>query len=102
METDLQSLKANFESQADGDLTIDDYIDFERELCNNQDTISDEDIIHEVLSHPVEESSDKEDNDDTGVVEMRKLLMEEVKGAIEMFEKFSLHSDFGEDIMKSI
>ena len=28
--------------------------------------------------------------------------MEEVKSAIEMLEKFGQHSDFGEDILKSI
>ena len=33
---------------------------------------------------------------------MRKSLMKEVKSAIEMLEKFSLYSDFGEDILKSI
>ena len=69
--TDLQFLKTNFESQVDGDLTTDDYIDFDRELCTNQSTISDYDIIRKILNHPVEESSDKED-DDAGVVEMRK------------------------------
>ena len=100
MEIDLQSLKNNFESQ-DGDLTVDDYIDFDRHLCTNQSTISDKDIIREVLNHPVEESSDEED-DDAGVIEMRKSLIEEVKSAIEILEKFSLYSDFGEDILKSI
>ena len=33
---------------------------------------------------------------------MRKPLMEEVKSAIEMLEKFSMYSDFGEDILKSV
>ena len=59
-------MKTNFESQVDGDLTIDDNIDF------NQSTISDKDIIRGVLNHPVKESSDKEDDDDPGVVEMKK------------------------------
>ena len=59
-------MKTNFESQVDGDLTIDDNIDF------NQSTISDKDIIRGVLNHPVKESSDKEDDDDAGVVEMKK------------------------------
>ena len=63
---------------------------------------SDKDIIREVFNHPVEESSDMKDDDDAGVVEMRKPLMGEVKSAIEMLEKFSLYSDFGEDIFKSI
>ena len=35
------------------------------------------------------------------VVEMRKPLMEEVKSAIEMLEKFSPYSDFGEDVLES-
>ena len=76
-------MKTNFESQIDGDLTIDDYIDFDRELCTNQSTISDKDIIREVLNQPVEQSWDEEDDDDPGVAEMRKPLMEEVKSAIE-------------------
>ena len=47
--------------------------------------MSDKDIICEVLNHPVEESSGKEDDvDDAGVVEMIKPLMEEVKSAIEI------------------
>ena len=66
METDLQFLENNFEIQADGDLTFDDYIDFDRELCTSQSTISNKDIICEVLNHPVEESSDEEDDDDAG------------------------------------
>ena len=32
LETDLHFLKTNLESQVDGDLKIDDYIDFNREL----------------------------------------------------------------------
>lgn len=72
LKTDLQFLKTNFESQVDRDLTTDDYIDFDQELCPNQSTISDKDIIRGVLNHPVKESSDKEDNDDAGVVEMKK------------------------------
>ena len=105
METDLQFLKTNSKSQVDGDLTVNDYIDFDRELCTNQSTFSDKDIIREVLNHPVEESSDEEDDDDDDddddVVEMRKPLMEEVKSAIEMLEKFSPYSDFGEDVLES-
>ena len=97
METDLQFLKTNFESQVDGDLTVDDY----PELCTNQSTISDKDIIRDVLNHPVKQSSDKED-DAAEVVEMRKPFMGKVKNALEMLEKFSLYSDFGEDILKSI
>ena len=80
-------MKTKFESQVDRDLTTDDYIDFDQELCTNQSTISDKDIIHEVRNHPVEESSPEEDDDDddeTDDVEMRKLLMEKVKSAIEM------------------
>ena len=91
LKTDLQFLKTNFESQVDRDLTTDDYIDFDQELCTNQSTISDKDIIHEVRNHPVEESSpeeedddDDDDDDETDDVEMRKLLMEKVKSAIEM------------------
>ena len=96
-------MKTNVESQVDEDLATDDYIDFDRELCTNQSTISEKDIIREVLNHPVEEILDEEDDDDdAGVVEMRRLLMQEVTSAIEMLEKFSLHSDFGEDILKSI
>ena len=45
LETDLQLLKTNFESQVDGDLTIDDYIDFDQELCANQSTISEKNMI---------------------------------------------------------
>ena len=87
----------------DGDLTIDDYIVFDWELCTNQSTIFDKDIIPEVLDHPMEQSSNKkDDDDDAGVVEMRKPLMEKVKSAIGMLEKFSLYSDFGDDILKSI
>ena len=85
----------------DGDLTIGDYIDFDWELCTNQSTISDKDIIPEVLDHPMEQSSNKKDDDDAGVVEMRKPLMEKVKSAIGMLEN-NLYSDFGEDILKSI
>ena len=92
LKTDLQFLKTNFESQVDRDLTTDDYIDFDQELCPNQSTISDKDIIHEVRNHPVEESSPEEDDDDdddddddeTDDVEMKKLLMEKVRSAIEM------------------
>ena len=87
LKTDLQFLKTNFESQVDRDLTTDDYIDFDQELWTNQSTISDKGIIHEVRNHPVEESSPEEDDDDddeTDDVEMRKLLMEKVKSAIEM------------------
>ena len=91
LKTDLQFLKTNFESQVDRDLTTDDYIDFDQELCTNQSTISDKDIIHEVRNHPVEESSPEEDDDDddddddeTDDVEMKKLLMEKVRSAIEM------------------
>ena len=87
MKTDLQFLKTKFESQVDRDLTTDDYIDFDQELWTNQSTISDNGIIHEVRNHPVEESSPEEDDDDddeTDDVEMRKLLMEKVKSAIEM------------------
>ena len=78
-------MKANFKSQVDGDLTNGDYIDFDRELCTNQSTISDKDIICEVLNHPTEESSHEKDHG-AGVIEMRKPLMEEVKSAIEMLE----------------
>ena len=80
-------MKSNFESQVDRDLTTDDYIDFDQELCTNQSTISDKDIIHKVRNQSVEESSPEEDDDDddeTDDVEMRKLLMEKVKSAIEM------------------
>lgn len=103
LEIDLQFLKTNFKSEVDGDLTIDDCIDFDQELCTNQSTISEKDIICKVLNDPVEENSGEEDDDDdASVVEMRKLSMEEVKSAIEMLEKFSLHSDLGEDTLKSI
>ena len=102
LEIDLQFLKTNFKSEVDGDLTIDDCIDFDQELCTNQSTISEKDIICKVLNHPVQENSDEEDDDDASVVEMRKLSMEEVKSAIEMLEKFSLYSDLGEDTLKSI
>ena len=93
-ETDLQFLKTNFERQVDGYLTIDDYINNDRKLCTNLSTISNKDIICKVFNHPVEVSSDEED-DDAGVVEIRKPLMEEVKSVVEMLEKFSLYSDFG-------
>ena len=66
LETDLQFLETNFETQADGDLTFDDYIDFDRELCTSQSTISNKDIICEVLNQPVEENSDEEDDDNAG------------------------------------
>ena len=89
-------------SQVNGALTIDDYIDFDRELCTNQSAISDKDIICEVLSHPVEESSEEDDDDDPGVIYKRKPLIEEVKSALEISEKISLYSDFSEDISKSI
>ena len=98
----LQIQKTSFESQDDGELTIDDYIGFDQELSTKQSTISDKDIIHEVINHPVEDNSGKEADDDAGVVELRNLLMEEVKSAAEMLEKFSLHSDFGKYILKSI
>ena len=87
-------MKTNFERQVDGYLTIDDYINNDRKLCTNLSTISNKDIICEVFNHPVEVSSDEED-DDAGVVEIRKPLMEEVKSVVEMLEKFSLYSDFG-------
>ena len=103
LEIDLQFLKTNFKSEVDGDLTTDDCIDFDQELCTNQSTISEKDIICKVLNDPVEENSGEEDDDDdASVVEMRKLSMEEVKSAIEMLEKFSLYSDLGEDTLKSI
>ena len=102
LEIDLQFLKTNFKSEVDADLTIDYCIDFDQELCTNQSTISEKDIICKVLNHPVQENSDEEDDDDASVVEMRKLSMEEVKSAIEMLEKFSLYSDLGEDTLKSI
>ena len=87
-------MKTNFERQVDGYLTIDDYINNDRKLCTNLSTISNKDIICEVFNHPVEVSSDEED-DGAGVVEIRKPLMEEVKSVVEMLEKFSLYSDFG-------
>ena len=103
LEIDLQFLKTNFKSEVDADLTIDYCIDFDQELCTNQSTISEKDIICKVLNDPVEENSGEEDDDDdASVVEMRKLSMEEVKSAIEMLEKFSLYSDLGEDTLKSI
>ena len=102
METDLQLLKTNFKSQVDEELKIDDYIDFDQQLWTNQSTIFDKDIICKVLNHLVEESSDEGDDGDAGVAEMTKWLTEEVKSAIGMLEKFSLYSDFGEDILKSI
>ena len=103
LEIDLQFLKTNFKSEVDADLTIDYCIDFDQELCTNQSTISEKDIICKVLNDPVEENSGEEDDDDdASVVEMRKLSMEEVKSAIEMLEKFSLYSDFDEDTLKSI
>ena len=71
------------------------------ENYTNESTISDKNTIREVLNHP-EESSDEEDDDDGGAVEMRKLLMEGVKSAIEVLEKFRLYSDFGEDVLKSV
>ena len=58
--------------------------------------------ISEDLNHHVEESSDGENDDDAGVVAMRKPFMEEVKSAIEILEKFNMYFDFGEDILKSI
>ena len=45
LKTDLQLLKTNFESQVDGDLTIDDYIDFDQELRTTQSTISEKNMI---------------------------------------------------------
>ena len=100
LEIDLQFSKTNFESNVDGDSTIDYYIDFHQELCTNQKTIFDKDIICKVLNHPIQESPEEEeddDDDDDGVAEMRKPLME-----VEMLEKFILYSDFSEDILKSI
>ena len=82
-------------------MTLDDCIDFDRELCTKKSTFSDKDIIREVLNYPVEDSSHK-DNNDAGAAEMKKPSMKEVKSAIEMLEKFSLHSNFSEDIMKPI
>ena len=97
-----QIYNSGHESQVDGALTIDDYIDFDRELCTNQSAISDKDIICEVLNHTVEESSEEEDDDDSGVIYTRKTLIEEVKSALEILEIISLYSDFSEDISKSI
>ena len=100
--TDLNFLRANYSEQVDTNFAIDEYIESDRELSSNQSILTDKDIIQEVLSNSVDANSDKDDMEVSEVESVRKLLIKEVRRVIEMLEKFSVYSEFGEDIIKLV
>ena len=100
--TDLNFLRANYSEQVDTNFAIDEYIESDRELSSNQSILTDKDIIQEVLSNSADANSDKDDMEVSEVESVRKLLIKEVRRVIEMLEKFSVYSEFGEDIIKLV
>ena len=100
--TDLNFLTTNCSDKVDTDLSIDEYIDFDRELSTNQSILTDKDIIHEVLGNSTDVSSDEDDMKGIEVEFIRKPLIEEATRAMEMLNEFSLYSEFGKGIMKSV
>ena len=79
MVIDLNFLRTNNSDQIDIDLAIDEYIDFDRELLTNQST-----LIHEVPGNSSDISSNKDDMQVSKVESIKKLLIEEVRRAIEI------------------
>ena len=78
------------------------YIDFDRELSTKQIILTDKYIIQEVLGNSADISSDEDDMKVKEVESIRKPLIEKVRTDIEILEKISLYSKFGEVVLKSV
>ena len=95
---DLSILKERFAVQIDGDISLDEYVDFDIEVSTSHSKLTNAEIIAEV-------TGTQEDDEGSDNVEGEPIIkpgIEEVQKAIGILEDFSLYSKFGEAMMRSL
>ena len=96
LQGDLHRLKATF---GGADISLDEYVDIDSDVSTNAAVLNDQDILAEVVGCVAELDDDEDESSDEPVA---KPHISEVHKAIEMLEKFTLFSRFGEDLMSSL
>ena len=94
-------MKERFADQIDADISLDEYVDFDIEVCTSFGKLTNAEIIAEVTRTQEDNSDDKE----SGNVEAEPIIkpeIEEVQKAIGILEHFSLCSKIGEAVMRSL
>ena len=99
---DLLVLKERFADQIDTDITTDDYVDFDIEVTTSHGRLTTADIIAEVTGTQQQNEAGEENNDEENEDTVTKPTNTEVRRAISVLEDFSLFSNFGEAMMKSL
>lgn len=91
-----------FTGQIDTDISTDDYVDFDIQVTTAHGRLTTVDIIVEVTGTQEENEEDEENNDEEYEDIVTKPTNEEVRKAISVLEDFSLFSNFGEAMMRSL
>ena len=102
MDFNLDPLKMKFGKEIDFAITTQEYINIDLDASITHHKLSDQEILAEVTDRRGEESDEEEeidDNDDSDPVV--KPGIEETRKAIEILEKFSVFTRFGEDMNES-
>lgn len=102
LNADLSVLKERFADQIDTDITTDDYVDFDIEVTTSHGRLTTADIIAEVTGTQQQNEAGEENNDEENEDTVTKPTNTEVRRAISVLEDFSLFSNFGEAMMKSL
>ena len=101
LESDLVYLKEKFGEQIDTDITLDEYIDFDHDVSTTHGKLSDREILAEIIGRQEEDSDEDEDENDDGEP-IVKPGIEQAREAIRILEDFSLFSQFGEAMLRSL
>lgn len=89
---------ANFGERIGIGITPDDYIDFDQDVSTNEGILTEQEILAQVIS----QDDDDQENEMFDEERLVKPGIIEVRNAIEILEKFSLFSRFGEQMMRPL
>ena len=95
------TLKEKFGEQIDTDITLDEYIDFDHDVSTTHGKLSDREILAEIIGRQEEDSDEDEEDYDYGE-SIVKPGIEQAREVIRIIEEFSLLSQFGEAMLRSL
>ena len=102
LNADLSTLKEKFADQIDADISLDNYIDFDIEVTTSHGILTNAEIIAEVTGTQEDDDLNEQNDDIEDENLITKPGAQEVLKAISVLEDFSLYSNFGEAMIRSL